>query len=548
MRDPSHGTHFRQPVIRLVPRCRTVWKELIMPTPLILFLAAILAQSGPVLYQVDGLVPNQATGGAIAVIEDLTGDGINELLIGGERYSSPGPTLLVSGANGRPLTTFTEPFFGDAVADCGDVNGDLVHDLIIGDMFAAATPHAAGKAWVYSGVPPYPVLYAFQGTQADQYLGGAVTGLGDLNNDGHDDFAIGSDGKHTPTAFAGMVEIYSGIDGSVMRTFTGIVDHGYFGESISFVEDVDGDGHRDLLIGATGEGPTTDEGVAYLYSSVTGTLLHKWQGAEPYDRMGTKVASAGDANQDGIGDALVGAIYAGGNGEVYVFSGADGSELVRVRGYDPGEVLGSSLAGGYDLDGDLHDDFIVGSDHYYAPGGWTGFVRAYSGLTGDMLQLFSGGSPTARLGMAVAMLGDVNHDGVCDLAAGAIDQDTPNGSETGRVFVFSGIRQGLLFEVADLEAGSSPRFRLSGCAPSSYALFAYSLTGPGPSSSPFGPVYLSPPIGILPYVACNANGVGELVLGPLPPSVVGLPVWAQAFELYAGGGGMLSHPLELEIH
>jgi len=426
-----------------------------MLTPLSLIFTALIAQSGPVLYEVDGLAANQATGGSIAAIEDLTGDGINDMLIGGERYSSTGPTMLVSGADGSLLTTFSDPPHGEAVADCGDVNGDGVHDLIIGDIFAVTTPIKAGKAWAYSGAAPYSLLYTFQGTQADQYLGGAVTGMGDLNADGHDDFAIGSWGKHTPTSFAGMVEIYSGIDGSVMRTFNGTVDHGYFGEDISYIDDADGDGLRDLLIGATGEGPTGREGVAYLYSGANGNLLHSWQGARSNDRMGHKVSNVGDTNGDGVGDALVSALFAGGNGEAFVFSGADGSELVRVRGFHPDEVMGSAVDGGYDLDGDGHDDFLVGSDHFYVSGGYTGFVRAYSGRTGDMLQLFTGGSATARLGVAVAMLGDVNGDGVCDLAGGAMDEDTPNGSETGRVYVFSGVTRGLLLEIANLEGGST---------------------------------------------------------------------------------------------
>lgn len=209
--------------------------------------------------------------------------------------------------------------------------------------------------------------------------------------------------------------------------------------------------------------------------------------------------------------------------------------------------MGQAHADGHDLDGDLHDDFIFGSDHFYVSGGYTGFVRAYSGRTGAMLQLFTGGSATARLGVAVAMLGDVSGDGICDLAAGAMDEDTPNGSETGRVFVFSGVRLGLLFEVADLKAGGTVKFRLSGCAPTSHARFAYSLAGPGPFGSPFGSVDLTPPIKVLPRVACNAQGVASLTVGPVPPSISGLKIWAQAVELIQGGGGTLSHSLELEV-
>ncbi|MBC8405555.1 MAG: FG-GAP repeat protein [Planctomycetes bacterium] len=512
-----------------------------------LTLLALCAQSGADLYHIDGQYANGALGGAIAAIEDLTGDGINEILIGGERYSSSASTLLVSGADGSLLHSFGTPPHGEAVADCGDVNGDGVHDVIIGDIFAPATPIKAGKAWVYSGAAPYALIYEFVGTQADQYLGGAVTGMGDLNGDGFDDFAIGSWGKHTPTAFAGMVQIHSGFDGNVIQTINGTVDHGYFGESISFIADADGDGLNDLLIGATGEGSIGREGVAYLYSGGSGALLQSWQGAVYNDRMGHKVANAGDVNGDGIGDALVSAFFAGGNGEAFVYSGADGSELIRVRGFGPGEVMGRSLAGGYDLDSDGHDDFMVGSDHFYVSGGYTGFVRVFSGRTGDMMQLYTGGSATARLGVGVEMLGDVNGDGISDLAAGAMDEDTPNGAESGRVFVYSGVRKGLLLEVRDLAGGDYPAIRLSGCSSTSAAVFAYSLTGPGPSGSPFGPVDLTPPITNLPPISCNADGTANLTLGALNPSASGMLVWAQAAELYAAGGGQLSHSLALRV-
>ncbi|NQU50019.1 MAG: hypothetical protein HQ519_15320 [Planctomycetes bacterium] len=128
-----------------------------------------------------------------------------------------------------------------------------------------------------------------------------------------------------------------------------------------------------------------------------------------------------------------------------------------------------------------------------------------------------------------------------------MDEDTPNGAESGRVFVFSGVRKGLLLEVRDLAGGDHPGIRLSGCNPSSAAVFAYSLTGPGPSGSPFGPVDLTPPITNLPPISCNADGTANLTMGALNPSASGMLVWAQAAELYAAGGGQLSHSLALRV-
>ena len=128
-----------------------------------------------------------------------------------------------------------------------------------------------------------------------------------------------------------------------------------------------------------------------------------------------------------------------------------------------------------------------------------------------------------------------------------MDIDTAAGAHAGRVYVYSGQRSGLLLEVVSLVAGQPAALRLSGCDPSSSAIFAWSLAGNGPSASPFGPVDLSAPIQRLAPVNCDALGVAEATAASLPASAQGLPVWVQAVELYAGGGGRLSLGLDLRV-
>src|SRR5690349_8103713 len=91
----------------------------------------------------------------------------------------------------------------------------------------------------------------------------------------------------------------------------GIQVDGLFGFSVSAAGDVDGDGYGDVIVGADLEDSTfTNEGAAYLYrGSKNGSLLApSWvvHGRQADAALGIAVAPAGDVNNDGYGDVLVG--------------------------------------------------------------------------------------------------------------------------------------------------------------------------------------------------------------------------------------------------
>jgi FG-GAP repeat protein len=510
--------------------------------------ANLAAQSGPVIHSFDGLAAYQGFGGALSGCADLDSDGVRDLLVGCQAYASgPGLVRAFSGASGSLIHEWSGFQSGHAVADAGDVDGDGISDVMIGDQWAGPVFGSEGSAWIYSGATG-DLIYRFDGGGTDRYLGTSLAGLGDLNQDGYGDFLIGAWGEYGQANFSGVAYVYSGIDGSVMARIEGQTDHGYFGSSGDAVDDVDGDGVTDFVIGAYGaDSLGFNTGAVYLYSGATMNLLRSWDGPEYNSRFGGSVRSAGDVDGDGRGDVIIGAMFSGGNGEAFVYSGATGNLIYRWRGLNPDEVFGADVDGAGDTNGDGIDDLIVASDHFYVTGGYTGFVYVYSGADGKLLQYFTAGSATARLGNAVAGLGDVDGDGLSDLAAGAIDELTPGGTKSGRVFLFSGARTGLLFEVARLQSGGAAILRLSGCNPTSNALFAYSITGPGPTSTPLGMVSLSPPIETFAPVPCDPNGAAEFTFSPLPPTAFGLTLYTQAAELYSAGGGALSHPLVVEV-
>ena len=127
------------------------------------------------------------------------------------------------------IRTFDDPFeygnpgfaLGFAVDDVGDVNADGIPDQIVGNPGDSTVASHAGAATVYSGANG-AVLFVVYGVQDEQYLGHNVSGAGDLNADGTPDFLVGAVqfGKRGE----GQVKAYSGLDGSVTLSWTGVAD------------------------------------------------------------------------------------------------------------------------------------------------------------------------------------------------------------------------------------------------------------------------------------------------------------------------------------
>jgi hypothetical protein len=178
------------------------------------------------------------------------------------------------------------------------------------------------------------------------------------------------------------------------------------------------------------------------------STLFQLDGVAANDRFGQAVAAAGDVNGDGVGDVIVGApengnIFGGGTGYASVHSGADGALLLTVNGNGGPDAYGNSVAGVGDLDGDGLGDVAVGAPFDDGPGLSRGRVEVYSGATGALLHAFVGDLDGDRLGHKVAAAGDVNGDGVPDIAACAFGSDVVT-LNSGTTFVWSGLDGSLL--------------------------------------------------------------------------------------------------------
>ncbi|TAJ07633.1 MAG: hypothetical protein EPO68_16205 [Planctomycetota bacterium] len=181
-------------------------------------------------------------------------------------------------------------------------------------------------------------------------------------------------------------------------------------------------------------------------------LLYSVDGNAAFDQLGIRIRGLPDVNGDGVPDLLVGAIFEGGSGAARIASGVDGSLLHACPGGAPYEEVGASVASAGDLDGDGVGDALVGAPLHAAAGFGAGAVRAYSSASGALLYTVIGHAAFDNFGDGLAGLGDVDGDGRADFVAGAPGAD-PNGAESGRAYVIRGANGSIAHVLDGLGAG-----------------------------------------------------------------------------------------------
>ncbi len=196
-----------------------------------------------------------------------------------------------------------------------------------------------------------------------------------------------------------------------------------YGWAIADMADVDGDGARELIVGAPRTiGAEGQAGRLEVLSGRTGELLWAVDG-QGSDQLGYAMADAGDVDGDGITDVIAGAPgHDDGRGRVEVRRGSDGMLLLSLEGPEPGAFFGAAVASGGRLDAEPGADLVVGAERALAEEGGAdaGAVFAYSGLDGEPLWT-ARGEAGERRGSGTSFVGDVDGDGLDDPFVGARD-------------------------------------------------------------------------------------------------------------------------------
>jgi FG-GAP-like repeat len=253
-------------------------------------------------------------------------------------------------------TTGKGAFFGWAVSELRDVNGDGVTDVVVGEVDGG--PKHRGRVWVYSGRTG-KLLFRRHGRAGEQN-GYAIADAGDVNGDGVPDLIVGASGT---SAGHGAVYVYSGRTGRLLFRIHGERGNAAFGQFfVAGVGDVNGDGIPDVYVGDYASSNAGQAGgFAAVYSGADGALLHAWRGAAGQGLGPGR--SAGDVNGDGVPDIVVGSYTssdgAPGAGKVQIFSGATGRRLRTITSTTAGENLGFDAVGIGDTNGNGTPDLLV---------------------------------------------------------------------------------------------------------------------------------------------------------------------------------------------
>ncbi len=258
--------------------------------------------------------------------------------------------------------------------------------------------------------------------------------------------SVGQLGKLYPLSQDLNVSLATGSLDTPAFAVSGTTQLELLGRSVAGAGDVNNDGIEDFVVGASLDDTLAlDGGKATVHSGSDASELFSVSGTKINGRLGTTVAGIGDMDGDGHDDVAIGEVQNNapgteGPGNVFILSGIDGS-VIRVHSGDNfGDGFGSSIAAAGDLDGDGIGDIIIG-----APGvGFgipiAGYAKVFSGADGSLLFDLNGAATFDKFGASVAGLGDADGDGVADVAVGA-----PREGLGGRVRVYSGADGSVLY-------------------------------------------------------------------------------------------------------
>ncbi|PWU04275.1 MAG: hypothetical protein C5B43_04820 [Verrucomicrobia bacterium] len=418
---------------------------------------------------------------------DINGDGIPDMLIffaDGNDINKvyvvfgrvePWPASIsldfIDGTNGFVIIGQSAGFFNIVACAVGDVNGDGIDDILMGDPGAN---NQAGQSYILYGSkgPWAPEFYlsdlngkngfSINGVAENDFSGSFVSGLGDVNGDGILDFMIG-------TGFRGVLNItnqiyvvfgtkaprpasinLSDLNGKNGFTINGMDPNDVGSYAIASLGDINGDGLNDILIGNpsasnyTGQsyvifGKKTPWASQFNLTSLNGDNGFYINGISPNDYSGYTVSGVGDVNKDGLDDILIASKWANQYGQIYIIFGSKNPwhstiNLKNLNGKNGFTINGVPMNGGYTIDGagdinsDGFDDIFIGASWVnnetgqsfivYGNRNYNPFVNL-TNLDGTNGLVINGINEGDWCGDSLTPAGDFNKDGIADFSLGA---------------------------------------------------------------------------------------------------------------------------------
>ena len=420
-------------------------------------------------FRLSGTPVFDGAGTDVSTLGDINGDGFDDLVVtavqsaasaGGYGYyvqSVPASFVVfgkaagwaadtdlstLSGSDGFRIPATTEFGIGGLFVNAaGDVNGDGLDDMIIGDIYASPIDQFEGSSYVVFGktdgwadtFDPTGLTgadgYRIDGISPGDFAGLAIGG-GDINGDGFDDLAIGALGLGYGDALpASVYVVYGGpadqgpaislgdVDGTNGFRVTGF-DQSPEVYNFEFAGDLNRDGFDDLVISFSGY---QDKKMYVVYGTAAGSPatvdVADLDGSNGFvisgtgiNALGSTLNIVGDVNGDGFDDLLIGSRGSdnapfgspdSGLGAAYVVYGRgdgfgqsidlariDGTNGFRLDGVVPSGYAGASAAAAGDVDGDGLADLLIGARDVYLSYGLAGGGEVY---------LFNGGDFTSSI-------------------------------------------------------------------------------------------------------------------------------------------------------
>jgi hypothetical protein len=312
---------------------------------------------------------------------DVNGDGYDDLIVGAPGwdadaddegaifwYAGSADGLALLGFSGQITLGVEGAGLGYALA-AGDVEGDGFADLLVGSPTYAETVPQEGQAQLFSGsaagLVEEPVWSVVSGLP-DVRLGHSVDLVGDTDGDGYGELLVGMPWFDDLDLEQGAALLFLGAeDPTTIATtpdwqYSGLEGGSLFGWSVAGVGDLDDNGTADFLVGAShADEIAVDEGMVFAFPSTDGTGPWSFpgkmlSGGGTLGFFGSALSPAGDVNDDGYDDVLIGAwAFSGGayaDGAAILYLGVPATVDIDDDGFcaDPGGCAGTIPGGDCD--------------------------------------------------------------------------------------------------------------------------------------------------------------------------------------------------------